>query len=63
MDKKIVSIKGSDESHEVVKNLIGKKFFAVSIDENGVYQHHYNKMNDQEIVYMLTMAINTIINE
>jgi hypothetical protein len=36
---------------EIIENLRGKKFFAVSVDENNQWRRHTYQINEEKVIY------------
>jgi hypothetical protein len=53
----LIEINSKDESEEMVKQLINKKFYAISVNEKGRYVSFRNRMSYEEICAALTIAI------
>jgi hypothetical protein len=51
------------ETPGIFKRIKGRRFIAVSIDENGSYEYHVNHMTEEEAVFGCQVLINGIINE
>lgn len=57
----LITLEAPDLSDEVIEKIKGKKFIGIIEDCNGKVEMLKSKINAQEAVYFMTMAIQTII--
>lgn len=61
MTNNLVKIESKDFSDELCEKIKGKKFIGITEDSKGKIEMLKNKINAQEAVYFMTMAIQDII--